>query len=169
MGEMEHEQETSKKLEIREPSRTVLVDWVVDWILATQPKDSTLVPAKEIEDLTGLKWDSKDLKFILMAAKRKLYHTTRYEWGLRENGIYMLSPSERKNELYRRERESLSRHREVIASAATIPVEELTSQERSEVEHARRVALHLYEEGKKSMRAKWIPSSSPPKGIEGNP
>ena len=150
-----------------EPNRRILVDWVVDWIIAASPPDSQQIPAVEIEKVTGLRWGSVDLKFVLMAAKRKLYHATRFEWRVTETGIYMLSPAERKDELYRRERESLNRHREVLASSATIPLEALTAQERSEVEHAQRVALHLYEESKKAMRKKWLGGGKKPLEIEG--
>lgn len=156
----------AKKGDIRDPSRAVLAEWVVDWIIATAPAPSTLVTKEDIEALTGLKWDSKDLKFVLLAAKPKLYRTTRYEWRVTEKGLYMLNPDERKDELYRRQRESLSRHRETLASAATIPVEELSPQGRAEVEHARRVALHLYEEGKRALRKNWLNGGEEAKKIE---
>lgn len=139
-----------------EPNNSILSDWVFDWIVATNPRDSALIPKKEIEDLVGLSWDSKTLSFVLVAAKRKLYTTTRFEFSVTEGGLYMLSPSERKEANNRRLRESLNRTKAVIASSATIPLEKLTTQERAEVEHARRVALHLYEEARRTMRRKWI-------------
>ncbi len=156
----------AKKGDVREPSRAVLAEWVVDWIIATAPKPSTLVLREDIEQLTGLKWDSQDLKFVLIAAKPKLYRTTRHEWRVTDKGLYMLNADERKDELYRRQRESLSRHRETLASAATIPMDELTAQGRAEVEHAKRVALHLYEEGKRALRKKWLNGGDEAKKIE---
>ena len=152
--------DSEKKPEIRSPSIKVLSEWVTDWVISNNPADSSTVSWADIEALTGLKKDEKDMMFTLMSAKRTLYSTTRFEFKITDEGLYFLSPAGRKNELYRRHRESISRHRAIISSSATIPVEKLTNQEKAEVQHAQRMALHLYETAKKELRKKWMSSAA---------
>lgn len=150
------------KAEIKEPSYRILSDWVVDWVIANQPKDRQVIPREDVEALTGLKWGERDLMLsVLVRAKKKLYTTTRYEWSVTPEGLYMLAPSERVKELFRRQREALERHRATLASSATIEHEKLTGDEKSDLEHARRMALHNYEQGKRAMRNKWLPTAPP--------
>lgn len=149
--------EDVKTGEVREPTRATLTRWVVEWVRVAAPAACSTIQRSDIESLTGLPWESKDLRFVLVAAKQELYRgLPAYEFKITDSGLYLLSHEERAHELTRRRREAVARHRESIASAATIDANQLPDTAKRVLENEQRIALHLYEESKKAARKKWL-------------
>ena len=147
----------AKRGEVREPTRATLVQWVVDHVRERKPAPGETIPCADVEALTGLEWKTEDLTFVLISAKPVLYRgSPPYEWRVTNQGLVILSDAERAGELKRRGRQSRSLNREIIASAATIDRAKLTANEVRALEHAERMALHLYEQSKKMARPRFI-------------
>lgn len=159
---------SEQKVEIKEPTRTTLVKWVVDFVKTKAPAAGSTVPREEVANLTGLEWESEELRFVLIEAKRVLYRgRPAYEFQITEAGLYVFTEEERVAELSRRQREAKNRHREVLASAATIDPTALGETARRDLDHAQRTSLHLYEQAKRAARSRWLRGKGDAPALEG--
>lgn len=156
-----------EKTEVREPSRHTLVSWVVDWIVAADPKEGTTVPKTDIEQLTGLKWASAELCFVLIQANAKLRGSTHYEWSVTKDGLYMLTDAERVDRNGLEQRRRLQASRRAMERAGTIRREKLSPAARADLECQARLALQAYEHEKRIAKNERLLGGKPPEKDEG--
>lgn len=152
-----------RKVEVKEPSRRVLVEWLVAFVRARKPEPNAYLTPAEIEAEVGVPWGDKELHFALISAKKELIRgTPPYEFKVsEEKGLLFLDALARTSELERRRRASRNLLVETLESAKTIDAELLDENGKRRLERSRAVSLFLLSQADRAARRKFTAEAEP--------